>query len=98
MPKPPPGLDKVERDIWRRIVAEFEFKDSASRDLLRVCLEAHERMRLARERIRIDGMTVTNKFGETVRHPLLTVEAAARTAYVSAMRVLRLDIGLASPK
>jgi len=60
--------------------------------ILEEALASHQRARRCREQIADDGETVLDRFGRKQMHPLLPAERAARQAFVSAMKVLRLDV------
>jgi hypothetical protein len=77
--------------MWMRIVGIFEFS-SAELDILRIALEAHAKARLCKEAIAHEGLQVADRFGTLKAHPLLIVEHAARSQFLSAMKMLRLDV------
>jgi hypothetical protein len=54
-------------------------------------MEAHMRMRRARESVAADGETFKNRFGELRPHPCVAIERDARDAYLRAIRALRLE-------
>jgi P27 family predicted phage terminase small subunit len=92
-PAPPRHLPPHERDLWKRVVTAFAFRDPASTALLATALEAHARCRTARETIDADGAAIRDRFGQLRPHPLLNAERDARTAWLRAMRALNLDLG-----
>ena len=92
MPAPPTHLDRTERDLWRSIAAEHVFEDAASKSLLRVALEAHQRMRRCRDAIDRDGEAVRDRWDQLKPHPLLSAERDARAAFLAAFRQLNLDV------
>jgi terminase small subunit-like protein len=97
---PPRGLAAApghfaepEADLWRQLVASYRFDDPASLELLRQALEARARARLCRETVEREGATVRDDHGTQKAHPLLAIERSAQASFLSAMRLLRLDIG-----
>ena len=78
--------------MWREITAAFRFDDPASTAILRVGLEAHQRMRECRDAITRDGPSVKDRWGAPRGHPLLTAERDARSGFLAAMRRLNLDL------
>jgi P27 family predicted phage terminase small subunit len=94
-PKPVPApkcLQAPEREHWDAICRSFEVSDPASQLLLQQALEARGRARQARETLTKTGLTVTNKRGDVVAHPAIAIERFAMQNFISAMRLLRLDI------
>jgi hypothetical protein len=90
-PCAPAHLDPEESALWDSIVATYRFDDSASLELLVVAMEARQRSRVCREKIKLDGLVVLDDHNTLKGHPLLQVERAAWAAFLSAMRLLRLD-------
>jgi phage terminase small subunit len=90
--KPPRHLKSIEKAMWRALVDEHEFCDTASLALLRTALESHQRARLCRETIDKDGQTFVDRFGQIRVHPLIAAERDARASFISAVKALNLDI------
>ena len=72
------------------MVAEFEIDDAAGALLLQTALEARDRMRECQKKIKADGTTVTDRFGQVRGHPLLSAERDARSAMLAAIKQLQL--------
>jgi hypothetical protein len=89
----PSHLAKEEVRLWDELVKTYRFDDAASLELLAVALEARARARTCREQVRAEGQTVRDDRGVLRAHPLLSVERSAQAAFLSAMRLLRLDLG-----
>ena len=96
IPRAPTHLDPIERRLWRDIVSTFAFADIASQSMLRSALEAHQRARKCREAIDRDGEAIRDRWNQIKPHPLLAAERDARAAFLSAMKSLNLDIGVAA--
>jgi phage terminase small subunit len=92
LPPAPKHLEKIERDLWKCIVAENLFDGTASQSLLRVALESHQRMRRCRQAIDRDGEAVRDRWQQLKPHPLLSAERDARAAFLAAFRQLNLDL------
>ncbi len=90
--QPPEHLEATEADLWSAIVNDYLFADAASLALLAAAMEARQRMRRCREAIDRDGEAVRDRFEQLKPHPLLAAERDARAAFLSAMRLLNLDI------
>jgi P27 family predicted phage terminase small subunit len=86
----PKHLADEEAGLFRRLVAEFQIDDSNSVSLLTVAMEAHARMREAREQLAAEGTVIEDRFGQKRTHPAVAIERDARADYLRAMRVLNL--------
>jgi len=78
--------------MWRQMQSAHRFDDPASLALLRTALEAHMRGRRCRQAIDKDGETLPDRFGQVKPHPLLPAERDARAGFLSAMKILGLDL------
>jgi P27 family predicted phage terminase small subunit len=87
----PGHLSKEAKKIWKALIVEYGIDDMAGQRILRVTLEAFDRAQAARVEIDRDGLTVTDKFGQTKSHPLLPIERDSRAAFLSGMKALNLD-------
>ena len=87
----PAHFGKIERKMWRDILAEYAIEDSPGLKVLQAGLEAHQRAREARELINIDGLIVIDRFGQKKAHPLCVVERDNRAAFLSALKLLNLE-------
>jgi hypothetical protein len=94
LPPPPDHFEKHERDLWKKIVAEYDFRDdTAALSLLTTALEAKARARRCRETIDKDGEVCADRFGQLRQHPLLPAERGAQNNYIAAMKALNLQLG-----
>jgi hypothetical protein len=89
----PPHLAPEEAALWDDLVRTYTLDDSASLELLAVGLEARMRSRLCREQVLREGQTVLDPHGVPKAHPLLAIERGAWAQFLSALRLLRLDLG-----
>ena len=91
-PPPPKGLSTAARTRWRKLQAEYDITDAGGLQILAVGLEAFSRMQDAQARIRRDGITFTDRFGQVKAHPLLACERDARAQYLASLKALNLDL------
>ena len=91
-PRAPTGLSKAARVWWRKLISEFEIEDPGGLLILETALRAHDRMMEARDRLDADGLTVTDRFGQHKPHPCAVIERDSRSAMLTALRALNLDI------
>lgn len=84
----PPHLGPDGKQLWARLIRDFEINDGAGLQLLQVAAEAADRAATCRKAI--DGLTVKDARGSLKPHPLLAVERDARAQQISALRALRL--------
>jgi Phage terminase, small subunit len=97
-PIPPPHLDSEEAALFKSILNEFKVDDIGSLQLLTTAMEAHQRCRVCREAIDREGLTVVDRHGVLVPHPLLRSEGSARQQYLAALRALNLEPPAAGKK
>jgi hypothetical protein len=96
-PKPAPKhLPAPERALWREIVSNYVVDDGAACEVLAVALEARARMRKCRQQIDNDGEAIRDRWNQVRAHPLLVAERGARDSYLSALRLLSLDLSSAT--
>jgi P27 family predicted phage terminase small subunit len=89
---PPKRLSAEARKSWQKIVDEYQIVDDTGLIILTTAFEAFDRMRIAQEQIKLEGMTSIDRFGRMKAHPLLTVERDARAQFLAALKQLNLDI------
>lgn len=90
-------FEPPERRLHRDLSACADLGDTYSQKLLITALEAHQRARKAREAIDEAGMTFIDKAGQLKAHPLLCVERDSRAAFLTAMRLLNIDVEKPGP-
>jgi hypothetical protein len=91
-PAPPDHLGEPERQIWRGIFRDYGLTADVATAILATALEAHQRARVCREAIAVEGMTVTGRVGQTKVHPLPAVERDARAQWFAGIRALGLEL------
>jgi phage terminase small subunit len=91
LPDAPGHLDKPEREMWRKVVTQFELDDPIGLALLTAALDAHARARKLREVIDKEGVQHRWKGGHR-QHPLLSAERGARQQSISAFKKLKVSL------
>jgi P27 family predicted phage terminase small subunit len=87
------NIKKEAKKLKKTILAEFEISDRAGLEILNRAMESYERMMEADERIRTEGLTILNHFGEPKENPLLNTSRKARAQFLLALKQLNLSIG-----
>jgi P27 family predicted phage terminase small subunit len=90
--KPPSNLSAEAGKKWKALVEEYDIADAAGLQILTAGMEAFDRMRGAQRRIKAEGQTFKDRFGQLRAHPLLPVERDARAAMLAALKALNLDL------
>ncbi|MBU5635493.1 phage terminase small subunit P27 family [Geomonas sp. Red69] len=90
--KAPKHLSKEARNLWDRLLKEYDIGDEAGLLILQTGLEAFDRMRDAQAVIAKEGLTVKDRFDQPKAHPLTTVERDSRAAMLAALKALNLDL------
>lgn len=92
--KPPAHLSAEAKNWWRRIVDGWDI-DEDGLLVLRVALEAFDRLCEARKMISRDGIVIKNRRTGGMRaHPAILIEKESRLGLLRAWRQLGLDIEL----
>jgi len=89
-PAAPRHLSSTSRRFWRDTLKNFEL-EAHHRRILQAALEAWDRMTEARETIAQEGATYRDRFGAPRKHPSVSIEESARTAFLRAIRELDLE-------
>jgi len=89
-PAPPKHLSKSAQSRWRAIVKSYEF-ETAQLMVLQATLDAWDRMNEARVKIKFEGMTFKDRFGQVKANPLCSIERDARSQVIQGYRALGLD-------
>lgn len=86
----PESLSSRSADLWSTVVADYVL-EPLELELLRLCLEALDRVDDARAEIDQHGPFVVDRFGSRKPSPALAAERDARIAYARLWRELALD-------
>jgi P27 family predicted phage terminase small subunit len=89
---PPKGLSPEARGLWRSIGSEYGIGDPGGRLILASACEAFDRMRQAQRKLKREGITATDRFGQKKSHPATAIERDSRAAMLAALKQLNLDL------
>lgn len=89
-PKPPAHLTAAASTWWATVAGSYSL-ESHHLLTLTTAAEAWDRMHQARELLALEGVTYRNRFGDPCKHPAVSIEEAARVAFLRALRELDLD-------
>jgi P27 family predicted phage terminase small subunit len=89
-PTPPAHLTRAAKKLWRQVLADYEL-DPHHLEMLAAALQAWDRMNEAREILAAEGVTYRDRFGAPRKHPAVSIEENARTAFLRSLRELDLD-------
>ena len=98
MIKLPKHLSPEARALFKSIADDYQIVDAAGLKILTVACQAFDRAQAARATIDQEGMTITDKFGQTKPHPLLTCERDSRAAFLAGLKALNLDLEPLQPR
>lgn len=90
-PKPPEDLTTAGKDLWRRIAEEIE-TDEPARMLLTELCRTFDRLQQAREILRLEGITVRDRFNQTRPHPCVAIERDCLAGLTRCWRLLGFDL------
>ena len=88
----PTHLGKAEKDLWDQLTRSYVLDDPAALEILKQACEARMRARLSRELILQEGAVYKDDRGNLKNHPAIAAERSAQNAFISSLRLLRLDI------
>ncbi|MDP8975746.1 MAG: P27 family phage terminase small subunit [Actinomycetota bacterium] len=91
MKNPPKHLSRQTKAWWKTVAEGHYLEEWQYRTLTSAC-EAWDRGVQAREQIDAEGLTITDRFGQSKAHPLLAVERDCRIAFLRAVRELALEV------
>jgi P27 family predicted phage terminase small subunit len=97
-PKPPHGLSPEARGWWESIQLEYAVADPGGLLILASAVEAFDRMRQAQRRLRREGLTTVDRFGQRKAHPATVIERDSRSAMLAALKQLNLDLEPLQPR
>jgi phage terminase small subunit len=97
IPREPPGnLREPGRDLWNRVVGEFEIADTAGLTLLALACQALDRAEGLRQRIDADGETIQTPHG-VKSHPGIRDELSNRAFVAKALERLGIAFEMKRP-
>jgi len=89
-PDPPASLGEPGRNLWRRVLDEYDISDVAGLLTLETAARAFDRAESLREVIQRDGLTISTPNG-VKEHPLLRHEIQARSLLLRALARLGIN-------
>lgn len=92
LPEPPKNLSLDAKKLWTDLVAEYTLTDVAGMAILEAGLESFDRARAAKELLDVEGMVVEDRWSQKKSHPATAIERDSRAAWLSALKMLNLDI------
>jgi hypothetical protein len=90
-PQPPRKLGAHGLNLWRRIMAEYDIRDSGGVELLTLACQSLDRAEGLRSRIDADGELIRGREG-LKDHPALKHELSARAFVARCLARLNLDV------
>lgn len=90
---PPGHLRAPAKKLWERLRADYTIDDAGGLALLAAACSSFQRSEEARELIEKEGLTTTDRFGQTRPHPGIAIERDSRAQMISALRALKLAPG-----
>ena len=90
IPRAPSTLSKESMRIWRKLVKSYAFDDDQLL-VLKVGLEAYDRLQEARSDIKINGLTYLAN-GLRKENPACKTEKDARAGFLQCLRMLNLQL------
>ena len=88
--EPPAHLTEGSRRFWTSIRGTWQVDDPVALELLTRLCQARDRLDQARVLLDREGLTTTDRYGQTKSHPAVTVETASRIAVSRLLRELEL--------
>jgi hypothetical protein len=88
---PPASLGQAGSELWRRVMAAFEFSDPAGLIMLEQAAQALDRAETLRAEIERDGAILRGRAGAVKDHPGLRHELQNRAFVVRTLHKLGLD-------
>lgn len=88
---PPRTLQKTGRNLFKKLLLDYQFTDAASFELLERACMAADRAQEARDAIKKNGGPVSpDRFGVPRRHPGVDIERDATATMISCFKLLGL--------
>lgn len=88
---PPSHLKAPAKKLWERLRADYCIDDAGGLALLAAACSSFQRSEEARELVGKEGLTTTDRFGQTRPHPGIAIEQNARGQMIAALRALKLS-------
>jgi phage terminase small subunit len=96
-PQPPDHLSDASKKWWGDVVRNHDVEPHMFR-VLQAAAESWDRNQQAREALNTHGLSYTDDKGMIRSRPEVQIERDSRTAFLRALREMRLDIDPPSPQ
>jgi phage terminase small subunit len=90
--RPPKGLSRAAQKWWSRLQEDFNIVDPGGLAILTAGAEALDRTRQAEAQIKVEGLTVLDRWQQAKPHPCVNIARDSRAQMLAALKALRLDI------
>ena len=88
----PRHLSKEAQKKYREIGDEYQIVDSGGLLILQSLLESFDDMRIAQGILKVEGLTIIDRFGQKKPHPLNNVVRDCRAQVFQGSKALNLDV------
>ncbi len=92
----PEHFSEEAAELWQAILQEYDLEPS-EKSILKIGLEAYDRLQSCREQMQVEGYTVQDPSGRVRAHPALMAEKQAASVYLQSFRLLALNEEPAGP-
>ena len=92
LPALPPHLGEAGRDLFSKLVTEYDITDAGGLSLVEIAAAAADRIASAQAALSRDGEFMVGANGGMRPHPALNLERTASERLMSAIRNLHLDV------
>lgn len=91
LPEAPDGLSDEAKGWWGKFVSGWDLDESALL-ILETALQALDRLREAQVELAKNGIVLLDRFGQSKLNPAVLVERDSRSAMLTALKSLGLDL------
>lgn len=92
MIKTPSDLEKSGRQFWKKVTSEYVLTEAHDLERLKMACRCLDEIAEAEQEVKINGMFVTNRYGNRVEHPAVKSMRDNRTLFCRIIRELGLDL------
>jgi|LQYC01.1.fsa_nt_gi P27 family predicted phage terminase small subunit len=96
--KTPGDLKKTGKNFWKKVLSEYELTETHDLERLKMAARCLDNLFEAEERVKVDGMFITNRYGSTVEHPGMKTVKDMRLLFVKIIRELGLDLAVSDSR
>lgn len=79
-------------DFWKKVLSEYDLTEAHDLERLAMACKCLDDINEAEQRVKTDGMYVTNRYGNTIEHPALKTTKDLRLLFIKIIRELSLDV------